>query len=181
METNVSGILRTLNAIQWRIVGQWSLLGLSVTCAAVTSIAWRLQHTDEQVEVKQVMTVLDDIYRRESTYLHNNMTYSPGFAQLGLDEPELADWSFSLVTARGGKRPLLLIEASNGNTRVAMDEQKAIFTSAPESMVAVSPWKPPVPPPSAAKTRPPRTAPATSMEPAESLPESPQSIPSTAG
>jgi len=181
MQTNLSAIALFPSRLQWRTVAQWGLLTFSVLCAAGSSILWRLQHSDEQAEVKQVMDVLEDIYRRESTYLQNNMTYSPGFAQLGLDTPEVANWKFSIVTARGGKRPLLLIEASNGQTRIAMDEQRAIFTSSPAEMVAVPIWKPPAPTPPPHKQQAPTSEQAPGMTSQLDQQEQPSSSASSPG
>lgn len=117
------------------------LLAISLSTAAITIVLWKSQHTDEQSLVRSLQPMMDDIFERQRHYFSNNMAYSPGFQQLGLDPPSENGWHYTMAVAKGKEGPMMVIEAMKEGQSVAMTQQHSIFMSQELARVSIPEWK----------------------------------------
>lgn len=105
------------------------LLVLALSSVAGTALAWRTTFSGSHVPEGEVITILQDVYRRELMYLRSNATFTPDFHSLGMEPPAQSEWTFEIITARGARTPMLLVEARNHSKRLAIDENGTLYRS----------------------------------------------------
>lgn len=105
------------------------LLVLALSSVAGTALAWRATFSGSHVNEGEVVSVLQDVYRRELMYLKSNATFTPDFHSLGMEPPARSEWTFEIITARGARTPMLLVEARSHSKRLAIDENGTLYRS----------------------------------------------------
>ncbi len=107
-----------------------AVCALSALVAVAAGSAWYARRSPEARATGSAIAVLEDVQGKERAVFAATGSYVPSFASLGIAVPDPSSgWRYDILATRVDGRPILLVEANDGRSHLAIDGFGRLYRS----------------------------------------------------